>query len=176
MPDELHQTVQQHTTDIQELAITVARLATIAENNEKRRDEDVTMLKEAISGINELRKEVGAALSLEASINDLKDRVSESREDIRTAKHDLGNVSNQLLAIPTLIQKISDIQKQNAVQDNEIQTLKSWRDEIKGATKATVNIFRAGWAVGGGVVVAGVVFLIKMCLAHYSGGGAVTGF
>jgi hypothetical protein len=145
--------IEQAQQDIKTLVVNVTRLSVMMENSEKRHDEDMKLISEAVRGINGLQQKVASTLNLDKDIVMINEKLGEIKGDVRTTRHDLNTALNALQALPIM-------QKLIAEQGIKIETLETWRDEIKGASSAVGTIMKGAWAVfGAGALALGYALL-----------------
>lgn len=143
--DQNTQTIK-NTEDINKLAIQMASLIEITKNSEKRHDDVISTLKDAILNIQKLNERVGNMVAMEKDISTLKEDIAELKADARVNRHDLVNALNAQQALPKMVEDIS--------------TLKTWKNQIEGGTKASKFIFAIIWLLLGGVIVGGAQYVL----------------
>ena len=142
-----------NTRDIAALTTQVAIVATIVENSEKRREEDVQLIRKMAESFERVNEKLSTIASLTSDVSQLK-------EDQRVARHDLNQVMNAQGALPILDKKATELSV-------KVESLEKVLDQTRGG----LTVLKAIWAfiAAGG---AGAVFWIYTRL---SGGGDVTG-
>lgn len=164
---EVQAQIRKNTDDIHALTVSVTKLTAIVENSEKRHDQDLDVIRQAVQGINDLNARMSATIGMEKDIGSLREMLGEKVADIRTIRHDLNTVMNALQGISIVSEKVNEASVRLADHEARINAIESWKDKIEGGATVIKTGGKWFWAVFGGVVTA----IISGVLAFIFGGG-----
>lgn len=158
--NRIQERTDKNSDDIAQLAIQMASLAKTVESSEKRHEESLVTVKEAVKGIAQLNEKVTAIIALEKEIIVLKEAYNELKGDIRVYKHDLLNIQNAQGVLVPMKEAIDEAKL-------EIKVLKTWKDNINGGTMAMRIAITVLWMLfGAGILAVGHYWIQEYFLRH----------
>lgn len=153
MSDEkLAEKVETHSKDISAMAVAVAEVTQIVKGVERRHDESMTAVKDAMTSIQKL---------FEKDVAGLKDDVNELKTEYRVLRHDLKNAENVLGVFPEMNKAITEAK-------TKLTSIETWKNEITGGAHASRTWVVVLWAVFGTGIMAVVAWILS---AMFGGAG-----
>lgn len=168
---DLEKQVETNVSDIKELTVQMTRLATIVEQTEKNRATDTLAIHDVAQSMNLLNDKIGNALSMSKDIEAIRATLAERTQELGGVRHDIKNALQALQTIPLLKEKTNEIDKAVGILQTQIGALNTWRDKADGAGDAVKLMASVFWTMFGGLIVAGVIWVVK----HFSAGGMAIG-
>lgn len=151
--------LNKNTEDIGLLAVNMATLTEVVKNSEKRHEEAMDGVKEAVQGIQKLHEKVASMVVLEKEVTTLKEQMSELRADVRVVKHDLAGTTTTANGLAEHFKSIND----------KVTELKTWKDQTMGAVTATGILGKVFWALFGGFIVTGLGAIVYFVIVNRNG-------
>lgn len=152
--------LDKNTEDINSLAVNMATLTEIVKNSEKRHEEAMDGVKEAVQGIQKLHEKVASMVILEKEVSTLKESISELKADQRVLKHDLSNTTTTTNGLAENFKTVI----------TDVSVLKSWKDQTTGAVAATGALGKFFWTLFGGTITTGIGVIIYLIVLYKQGG------
>ncbi len=155
MADErLQERTDKNTDDISALTANVAALTEVVKSTEKRHEESMEVVKEAVQEIAKLNDRVSSMVSLEKEFANFKEKLSEIKEDVRINKHGINDVKNAQQAIGPMNEAIHELK-------GEVKVIKSWKDTINGGSIVAKIVITVLWMLFGAGILAGAHFWLQ---------------
>jgi hypothetical protein len=144
-----------NTADINALAVTVTRITTLMEANEKLRMNDLEVIRKMADGIDTLNQRIGAVVGLDKDISVIKEQARENKENIRVLSHDMNTANNVLGILPSINERLTKAEARQEASEK-------WQDKVDGATTAIKYAVYVFWAVFGTAILAGLYYFMDM--------------
>lgn len=150
---------------VQKLAIDMARLTVMAEEASKARADEVTERRI-------MKHDLGTVLAALQGLPQLNDKISAMAADLKREMAD-GNATNAKAIsdlAANLTEKITTNSTQIATLRTDVDTIKSWKDKLDGASGAYSKVAGWVWALVGSMGASIIGLVVWYFQSHHGGG------